>query len=254
MKTEIVIGDITTLDVDAIVNAANTTLLGGGGVDGAIHRAAGPELLEHCQTLHGTEVGTVKRTPGFNLPAKYILHAVGPNWEQAKNKTEAAAQLQNCYKQALQLCEQHKIKTVAFPAISTGIYGYPMLEATEIATTMVRSWTGFYPEKVIFCCFTVEDAATYRRFVNNATFMQRLLWGDFTSDDDMLSAFEWEYDLNLFKTSAWEGLGMSRGEFDRIQKTIRAHRVGVLRAIAEERRRAFDTKVVDLVLQQGRRK
>ncbi len=142
-RIEIHKGDITKLKVDAIVNAANTSLLGGGGVDGAIHRAAGPELFEFNRKLSGCQTGEAKISPGFNLPAKYIIHTVGPVWNDGKNNvTEAVTKednlLANCYKNSLKLAVENGIKTIAFPAISTGVYHFPLERATKIAVTEVE--------------------------------------------------------------------------------------------------------------------
>ena len=130
-RIQIINTDITSLKVDAIVNAANSTLLGGGGVDGAIHRAAGPELLEACRKLNGCEVGSAKITEGFQLPAKWVIHTVGPRWNNGQNNEDAL--LAECYRESLKLASQCGIRTIAFPAISTGIYGFPMEKASKIA-------------------------------------------------------------------------------------------------------------------------
>jgi O-acetyl-ADP-ribose deacetylase len=170
MKTRIEIhkGDIARLKVDAIVNAANTSLLGGGGVDGAIHRAAGPELLEFIRKLGGCQTGEAKISPGFNLPAKYIIHTVGPVWNGGKNNvTEAVTKednlLTNCYKNSLKLVVENKIRTIAFPAISTGVYRFPLERATKIAVNEVKKFLEKNEsiEKVIFVCF---DEVTYEAY------------------------------------------------------------------------------------------
>lgn len=150
MGIEVVKGDITTLGVDAIVNAANTSLLGGGGVDGAIHRAAGSKLLEECRTLNGCETGQSKITNGYNLPCKYVIHTVGPVWHGGKyNEREL---LKSCYMTALNLAKEKGIKTIAFPAISCGVYHFPVEEACEIAMNTVKEFLANNPtpEKVIF--------------------------------------------------------------------------------------------------------
>ena len=159
---EITIADITTLPVDAIVNAANNTLLGGGGVDGAIHHAAGPELLAECRKLNGCKTGEAKITAGYRLPARHVIHTVGPIWHGGKNNE--AAQLAAAYANSLHLAEKHQVRSIAFPCISTGIYGYPADAAATIALQTVRDTLPHCPhiEKIIFCCFSVEDAETYR--------------------------------------------------------------------------------------------
>lgn len=160
-RIELFLGDITTLEVDAIVNAANKTLLGGGGVDGAIHRAAGPELLMECQRLYGCETGEVKLTAGYNLPAKYVLHAVGPVWSGGNRNEEAL--LKNCYTEALKIAVSKDIKSLAFPAISTGVYSYPVELATKIAVQVVLEFLrgSLVPEKVVFACFSDETFKVY---------------------------------------------------------------------------------------------
>jgi len=154
--------DITSLKVDAIVNAANATLLGGGGVDGAIHRAAGPALLRACQRLGGCRPGQAKITPGFDLPAKHVIHTVGPVW-QGGQKGEAEI-LSSCYRMCIAIAEAHNISSIAFPAISTGVYNYPILEAAEIAVASVSEaveGTSVIGE-VLFCCYSTADLTHYR--------------------------------------------------------------------------------------------
>lgn len=137
MKIEVVKEDITEMKVDAIVNAANKSLLGGGGVDGAIHRAAGPKLKEACRKLNGADTGEAKITEGFNLPARYVIHAVGPVYNDGSSGE--VDKLKSCYQNSMRLAEEYDLKTIAFPAISTGIYGYPKEEAAEIAVDTIRS-------------------------------------------------------------------------------------------------------------------
>ena len=152
-RIEVVEGDITTQKVDAIVNAANSSLLGGGGVDGAIHRAAGPGLLEECRRLGGCPTGEARITRGYNLPARWVIHTVGPVWRGGTQGEDEL--LARCYRHSLALAEQHGIRTIAFPAISTGAYGFPLERATRIAIAEVRRFleTNRSIEKVIFVCF-----------------------------------------------------------------------------------------------------
>ena len=158
-------GDVTKLAVDAIVNAANSSLLGGGGVDGAIHRAAGPELVAECRTLNGCETGEAKLTKGYRLPARYVIHTVGPVW-QGGDKREAEL-LASCYRRSLEIARDRDCRTVAFPAISTGIYRFPKDEATKIAIGTVSDFLqqNAVPDAVTFCCFDEPMAELYRRVV-----------------------------------------------------------------------------------------
>ena len=164
-KIEIVQGDITKLEVDAIVNAANTTLLGGGGVDGAIHRAAGPELLAECRTLGGCQPGEAKITRGYRLPARFVIHTVGPVWRGGKRGEPET--LANCYRNSLQLAVETGIRTIAFPAISCGAYGYPIEEAAQIAVNTTREFlaTTDQIEKVIFVLWDEDVYEAYRRIL-----------------------------------------------------------------------------------------
>ena len=160
-------GDITTLRVDAIVNAANTSLLGGGGVDGAIHRAAGPDLLEECRKLGGCETGDAKATPGFHLPAKWVFHAVGPVWQGGGHDEDEL--LASCYRRCLALAKQHQVRSIAFPAISTGVYHFPPNRAARIAIQTVREHVGRSGVEVVqFVCFSAETLAIYKQFLAEA--------------------------------------------------------------------------------------
>jgi O-acetyl-ADP-ribose deacetylase (regulator of RNase III) len=164
-EIEIIEGDITKLKVDAIVNAANTSLLGGGGVDGAIHRAAGPELLKECRKLNGCKTGEAKITKGYNLPAKYVIHTVGPVWFRGINNEDEL--LSNCYKNSLKLAVEYKIKTIAFPSISTGVYSFPFERAGNIAVNTVRKYLEKENsiDKVIFVCFGAEAFEIYKKII-----------------------------------------------------------------------------------------
>jgi O-acetyl-ADP-ribose deacetylase (regulator of RNase III) len=159
------LADITSLDVDAIVNAANTTLLGGGGVDGAIHEAAGPELLKECRRLGGCPTGEVRITQGYRLKAKRIIHAVGPVWRGGSQGE--AEQLASCYERSLELASQHNLRSIVFPSISTGAYGYPLESAAQIAVGSVRDFLNRNDtlEVVVFCCFSDHDLDVYEKLL-----------------------------------------------------------------------------------------
>jgi O-acetyl-ADP-ribose deacetylase (regulator of RNase III) len=158
-RIRIVTGDITRLKVDAIVNAANSSLLGGGGVDGAVHRAAGPELLDYCRTLGGCPTGEARITPGFKLPAAWVVHTVGPVWHGGSESEPEL--LQACYENALRLAREQGVKRIAFPAISTGVYGYPKAQAVAVALSVMRHHVEDFDE-IIACCFSTEDAEQYQ--------------------------------------------------------------------------------------------
>jgi len=161
-ELEAILGDITKLEVDAIVNAANRSLLGGGGVDGTIHRAAGPQLLEECRTLGGCDTGDAKATRGYQLPAKYVIHAVGPIWAGGQRKESQL--LCRCYSRSLEIAHDLGLKSIGFPCISTGIYHYPKTDAAHIAVETVRkTFVKFSKiEKVVFVCFNEDDYDIYR--------------------------------------------------------------------------------------------
>ena len=163
MRLEVVVADITTLRVDAIVNAANSTLLGGGGVDGAIHDAAGDELFEECRLLNGCETGDAKITKGYRLPANHVIHAVGPVWHGGDRGEDDL--LASCYRRSVELCRENDLTSVAFPAISTGIYRFPADRAAEIAVSTTVDALKIAPtlRRVIFCCFSKESAALHER-------------------------------------------------------------------------------------------
>ena len=171
MRIEVVLDDITTLDVDAIVNAANESLLGGGGVDGAIHRAAGPGLLSECRALPEVRAGVrcptgeARITGGHALPARHVIHTVGPLWHGGSEGESAL--LAACYRNCLRLAQEHDLRSIAFPAISCGVYGYPPERAVAIAMDTVEAWPGARPQRVLFCCFDRTMAQRYRAITSS---------------------------------------------------------------------------------------
>lgn len=160
-RIKLIEGDITKQNVDAIVNAANSSLLGGGGVDGAIHRAAGPKLLEECRMLNGCETGEAKITKGYNLPAGWVIHTVGPIWRGGTNREEES--LARCYKNSLGLASKHRLKSIAFPSISTGVYGYPIDLASRVALKTIATYisSSALPEEIVLVCFSHSDFLVY---------------------------------------------------------------------------------------------
>ena len=164
MKITVITGDITQLDCDAIVNAANCTLLGGGGVDGAIHRAAGPGLLEECRKIGGCRTSEAVMTGAYELPCKYVIHTPGPVWHGGNH--QEAEKLADCYRNSLTRAAEKQCRVIAFPCISTGVYHFPAEPAAEIALKTVREWKREYPQEVIFCCFGERDRMIYQKILS----------------------------------------------------------------------------------------
>lgn len=164
---EVIVADITTLGVDVIVNAANVSLLGGGGVDGAIHRAAGPELLAECRTLHGCESGDAKITRGYRLPARHVIHAVGPVWHGGGHGEDEA--LASCYRRAIEVCQAHGLVSIAYPAISTGVYRFPADRAAGIAVSTTAQALAAAPavKRIVFCCFSNASARLHAQVLGS---------------------------------------------------------------------------------------
>lgn len=164
-RLQIIQADITTLSCDAIVNAANSSLLGGGGVDGAIHRAAGPELVMACRRLHGCKTGDAKITPGFHLPARHVIHTVGPVWNGGGLNEDD--ELASCYRRSCAVAREHELRSLAFPCIATGIYGFPIERAARIAVTVLLDELNQHPQlEVTCCCFSPDDYAIYQHSVD----------------------------------------------------------------------------------------
>lgn len=164
---DVVLGDITKCEVDAIVNAANSSLLGGGGVDGKIHRAAGPDLVHECRILSGCKTGQAKITKGYRLPARFIIHTVGPVWRGGQNGEPEL--LASCYRSSLELARKHALRTIAFPAISTGIYGYPLDEASQVAAATVAAELAATPDafdRIVFVCFNAPTTEIFQKAVD----------------------------------------------------------------------------------------
>ena len=168
-RVEVIQKDITELEVDAIVNAANNSLLGGGGVDGAIHRAAGPQLLEECRTLNGCLTGQAKISKGYHLPAKWVIHTVGPVWQGGTAHEDEL--LASCYRNCLELATKHSLETLAFPGISTGVYGFPLERAAKIALSCVKTYLQEHSglKKVYYVCFHQDASELYRRILHETT-------------------------------------------------------------------------------------